>query len=122
MSDGVELDCQRCGACCCNRQENIDEDYVDYIAIGPRDALFRRKEMLARFAVRNGAGELHLKILGKDQRCAALTGELGRRVQCRIYTLRPHPCRRVQAGDRECLRARVERGLPVQGLDANGSR
>jgi Fe-S-cluster containining protein len=40
-----------------------------------------------------------------------LKGRLGERVACQVYTHRPAPCRRVTAGDRECLRARRERGL-----------
>lgn len=109
----VELDCQRCGACCCNPQENIDEDYIDYVEIRARDPLLRRPDLLDRFSVRNSAGELHLRIVGQEQRCAALEGEVGRQVRCRIYPHRPNPCRKVKAGDRECHQIRKERGLPV---------
>ncbi len=102
----MELDCQACGACCCNSQENIDEGYVDYVEITRRDRLFRRAELRRRFAVKNERGAYHLRLVGDEQRCAALVGTLGRHVQCRIYALRPEPCRRVKAGNGECLRAR----------------
>ncbi len=106
-----ELDCETCGACCCNPQENREEGYVDYVEIGRRDRLYRRKTLLERFAVENAEGQLHLRIVGQDQRCAALTGTVGRDVSCEIYPYRPAPCRRVEPGDAECLLARRERGV-----------
>jgi len=44
-------------------------------------------------------------------RCIALRGSIGRQVRCSIYDVRPRPCRRVQAGDPSCLRARADAGL-----------
>lgn len=43
-------------------------------------------------------------------RCVALVGELGQRVGCAIYGVRPGPCRELEAGSDACERAR--RSLP----------
>ena len=43
--------------------------------------------------------------------CAALVGEVGARVSCRIYASRPSPCREVTPGDARCLTARARHGL-----------
>lgn len=45
-------------------------------------------------------------------RCAALQGEVGREVSCRIYPLRPSPCHAVEEGSLQCQRARQHHGLP----------
>jgi Fe-S-cluster containining protein len=57
----------------------------------------------------NDAGETHLKLVGREQRCIALEGTLGKHVSCSIYELRPRPCRIVEAGSKECLARRRER-------------
>ena len=52
-------------------------------------------------------------------RSAALEGEVGGRVACRIYAQRPSPCRAVKASyedgapDAHCDRARAIHGLPA---------
>jgi Fe-S-cluster containining protein len=106
----MALDCRTCGACCCNRDANRDEGLDDYVEVTSRDALFLVPDLLERYAVRNAKHEWHLK-LTNSQRCVALEGQLGRRVSCAIYALRPSGCRRVQPGTPECLEARAERGL-----------
>jgi len=106
----VALDCTRCGACCCNTDENRREGFVDYVEVFAHDALRRRPDLIAKLAVRNERRQVHLR-LTSDHRCVALAGELGRSVHCGIYELRPTVCRRVQAGSDECLRARRERGV-----------
>lgn len=106
-----DLDCQRCGACCCNSAENRAEGFRDYVEITRRDALFRDAEARARWAVDNADGVPHLRLVGGDQRCAALEGRLGVRVKCAIYDLRPAGCRRVNAGTAECFAARQSRGI-----------
>lgn len=110
-----ELDCTRCGACCFNPPENVQEGYVEYIEVGPGDALSARPALLRRHTVEKD-GRLHMRLLA-DQRCSALAGSLGGRVRCTIYHVRPSPCRRVQAGSELC--ARYRRGL---GLTADGAR
>ncbi len=104
------LDCQRCGACCVNSDENRAEGFRDYVQVFRTDALARQPELLKRFTVRNRRGELHMK-LDLEGRCVALEGRLGKRVGCSLYSVRPEVCRRVQAGSDECLRARRERGM-----------
>ena len=64
----------------------------------------------AKLLARNQGGVLHLRLVG-DGRCIALRGAIGRRVRCSIYALRPAGCRRVEPGDRSCLRYRAEAGL-----------
>ena len=36
---GVTFDCQTCGACCCNPDENRAERYVDYVEVTERHSL-----------------------------------------------------------------------------------
>lgn len=112
----MNFDCQACGACCCNPAENRAESYLDYVEIDRRSKLLRKPALLQRYAVRNDRGELHLKIVGRDQRCAALLGSLGSRVSCAIYHLRPRGCRQVEAGSARCLEYRRERGIAPGAL------
>src|SRR3954464_11273009 len=98
---GVTFDCQACGACCCNTDENRAEKYVDYVEVGPRSALARRPDLLKTLTVVNDLGERHMKLRGAEQRCAALAGRVGVNVTCTIYALRPSGCRRVEPGSRE---------------------
>ena len=108
------FDCQACGACCCNTQRNIATKDRDYVEVQPTDELFKqRKDLLKQLAVRNEAGVWHLKLVGEEQRCVALDGDLGEGVGCEIYALRPSGCRRVEAGDEECLRARRAHGFSL---------
>ncbi|MCC6751538.1 MAG: YkgJ family cysteine cluster protein [Deltaproteobacteria bacterium] len=105
-------DCLRCGACCVNSAENRATSYRDLLEVTPKDReLLKRPDALRRHTVTNPAGELHLKLVGDDQRCSALLGALGRSVRCAIYALRPGCCRRVQPGDAECLARRREHSL-----------
>jgi Fe-S-cluster containining protein len=107
----VEFDCQACGACCCNTDENRAEEYIDYVEVTPRAALNRRPDLVRKLTVLNDKGERHMKMKGREQRCVALEGKLGEHVSCTIYELRPSGCRRVQPGSKECLRDRRERGI-----------
>jgi len=107
----VSFDCQACGACCCNTDENRAEKFVDYVEVAPRSALARHASLLRRLTVLNEKGERHMKLRGAEQRCVALEGRVGHQVSCAIYDLRPSPCRRVQPGSRECRRARRGRGI-----------
>jgi hypothetical protein len=106
----LELDCRRCGACCCNTPENRREGYVDYLPVSRRDPLRGEAALLQRFTVLGGDGEPHLR-LTPDGRCVALRGRVGRRVRCLIYALRPSPCRRVERGSALCQRYRAALGL-----------
>ena len=104
------LDCTRCGACCCNPDENRREGFIDYVEVEPRDALAREPELMRRLVVRNAEGVPHLRI-DQSGRCLALRGRVGARVSCTIYEVRPTGCRRVEAGTARCLQYRRERGV-----------
>jgi len=106
-------DCQTCGACCCNRQENRLEHFHDYVQVFAEDALQAHPKLLVRLARQNKERQWHLK-LKPDGSCVALDGEVGQSVGCTIYELRPQVCKNVQPGDSECLTARRERGLSVE--------
>ena len=77
----MTFDCQSCGACCCNTDENRAERYVDYVEVTARSALSRHPRLLHRLTVINDEGERHMKLRGRDQRCIALEGTLGTDVQ-----------------------------------------
>ncbi|MCK6523678.1 YkgJ family cysteine cluster protein [Myxococcota bacterium] len=111
MAYNEKLDCMRCGACCCNAQANVDAGSVDYIPVNdPKSRLLRDNTLNKRYVVHNAEGEPHLR-LDPSGRCNALRGRLGYSVFCVIYQDRPGGCKRVQAGDKECERARREKGL-----------
>jgi len=105
------LDCQACGACCCNSAENKAERFIDYVEVKPRDALSKRPQLLRHLCVINSGGETHLKLVGREQRCIALSGTVGEQVGCDIYPVRPKPCRTVEAGSKECRARRRDQGL-----------
>lgn len=103
------LDCQRCGACCCNPDENRAEGFRYYVEVHPDSRLLRREDLRKRYVVEDESGVPHLR-LDPSGRCAALRGKLGQNVQCSIYD-RPRGCRLVEPGTPRCLQARRERGL-----------
>jgi Fe-S-cluster containining protein len=102
----LTFDCQSCGACCTNPDENRREGVREWVELDPRDVLLRRRAA-QRLVVYNDDGVAHLRLDG--QRCAALRGRVGARVSCSIYEIRPRACRRVEAGSDRCLQYRRER-------------
>lgn len=108
----MNLDCQTCGACCCNSDRNKREKYVDYVEVFDRgEPLREHARLMKKLTVLNEKGESHMILKGRNQRCIALEGRLGIRVSCSIYELRPLPCRIVEVGSKECLDRRRERGI-----------
>lgn len=105
----MTYDCQTCGACCCNPDENRAEGYLDYVEVAAFEPLAGKRALLKRFTVLNARGERHMRL--QDHRCSALKGPLGKRVECLIYDDRPQGCRRVEAGSERCLQYRQERGI-----------
>ena len=104
------LDCTTCGACCVNPDENQAEGYKFYLEV--RDTkLLSKPEMMKRLVMYDESGVPHLRLDPQTQRCVALSGRLGQRVHCTIYTLRPKGCRMLEAGEPRCLLARKERGI-----------
>ena len=106
----VAYDCVRCGACCCNLDQNREIGYRDYVEIGKRSPLVRQPELLKKYVVINEDGIPHMKLDARE-RCVALKGAVGRKVECVIYPDRPSGCRRVQPGDENCKKSRRERGI-----------
>lgn len=106
------FDCRDCGACCCNTVRNREAGTTDYVAVEKDDRLYvEAREKLRELGTRNEDGQWHLKLVGEEQRCIALDGDIGEGVGCTIYKFRPRGCRRVEAGDAECLRARRAFGI-----------
>lgn len=105
------LDCQRCGACCKNPPDNRAEGFPWWVEVEPGDRLLTRADLVRKLVVRDPDGVPHLR-LAADGACLALRGRFGVEVWCATYADRPSPCRRVQAGDKNCLRYRAAHGLP----------
>jgi len=106
----MSFDCQRCGACCCNPRENREEGFLDWVEIESDAPLLRRRQLASRLVTRGRDGRPHLR-LDARQRCSALRGEVGARVHCEIYPLRPRACHKVTAGSPRCLQYREEFGI-----------
>ena len=105
-----ELDCTRCGACCCNPDENRKEGFPFYVEVQPDNRLLAKNDLAKRYLVFDDAGVPHMR-LDPSGRCVALKGRLGRSVTCSVYADRPRGCRLVEAGSPRCLQARKERGI-----------
>lgn len=94
------FDCQSCGACCA------------YAPDWPRFSTEEDAEL----------DRIPLELVAADQsgmrcegnRCAALSGEVGKQTACGIYEIRPHVCRACMPGDDDCLMARAAHGLPLE--------
>jgi Fe-S-cluster containining protein len=96
-----EQPCQRCGACCASFR--VSFYWAEATGRGLPEA-----------AVEQAAPHLAC-MAGTNQprpHCHALEGKVGEWVSCRLYELRPSPCREVQPGDEKCRVARVRHGLP----------
>ncbi len=106
----MTYDCTTCGACCTNPDENRAEGYVAYVEVDEKAPLRRRPDLMKRYVVPDADGVPHLR-LDPSGRCSALQGRLGREVHCVIYPHRPRGCRLVEAGSKQCLQARRERGI-----------
>ena len=110
MGRYADYDCQTCGACCCNAADNEAAGVRLWVEVDAEERLLRQRKIKDRHIVRDADGLAHLRM--DDQgRSTALRGRLGRDVRCSIYEVRPRACRRVQPGDPDCERARLERGI-----------
>lgn len=106
LAKRVLFDCNTCGACCCNTLRNVKNGWTSYVEVLPSDALYKQPKLRAQLTVLDEAGVYQMRLVGEEQRCTALAGELGKSTRCTIYALRPDGCRQVEPGDEECLRAR----------------
>ncbi len=107
----TDYDCMTCGACCCNPNQNREENYKEYVEVEPRDRIRKEPELLESHTFTNEKGEIHMKLVGANQRCLGLVGRVGEKVTCTIYEFRPGGCRRVKPGDAWCRKLRIERGI-----------
>jgi Fe-S-cluster containining protein len=102
--------CLDCGACCAHFRVSFYWSEADPAAGGDTPAELSVK--VAPFlAAMRGTENV-------PPRCAALEGEIGKRVRCTIHPLRPSPCRDFRASwvdgprSEHCDRARAAHGLP----------
>ena len=89
--------CQSCGACCAYSPDWPRFSLED-------DAALAR--IPAALVAANGSG-----MRWASDRCAALSGEIGKSTSCAIYEVRPDVCRACQPGDEECNMARAKYGM-----------
>lgn len=92
------------------------DDFRDYVEITKKDKLWKNRALLREVAVENARGEMHMILVGDEQRCVALDGDLGEAVRCRIYSWRPQGCKNVEPGDDECEKARKRHGFSTGGV------
>lgn len=85
--------CQACGACCA------------YSRDWPRFTLETDAEIDRIPAALIAADLKGMRCDG--QRCAALSGEIGKGTRCTIYAVRPQVCRSCMPGDDACHMARA---------------
>lgn len=95
----MQYDCLACGACCYGPEEYVSVSAADLCRFEPRAA--------GRYVVER-RDRVFLRMV--HGRCAALHARQGH-FSCRIYRMRPTPCRVVEPGGRECLDARRRRGV-----------
>jgi uncharacterized protein len=92
--------CRECGACCAAFRVSFYWAEAESLGL-PESYTERAAGLFASMAGTNRP----------DPHCAALQGEVGRAVTCRVYASRPSPCREVEPGDERCTKARVRHGL-----------
>jgi Fe-S-cluster containining protein len=95
----MQYDCLSCGACCYGPEE--------YVAVSAVDLCRMTKKAASRYVVTVGERKYMRMVHGH---CAALHARQGH-YSCRVYGMRPQPCKIVDAGSRECLDARRRRGV-----------
>lgn len=99
MVGGAASICQDCGACCATSADwprfSLEDD----------DAL----ALIPVALVDDSRGRMRCD----GDRCAALSGEVGRATACTIYAVRPIVCRDCLPGDDACVMARERWGLPA---------
>jgi uncharacterized protein len=103
MLSSADFDCQSCGACCAAYRVSFYWGEADDAPGGTVPVALTRPL------------SLHMRCMQGTEalpvRCVALQGEIGRSVGCAIYAQRASPCRAVQPGDDQCLRARRLHGV-----------
>lgn len=98
--------CQTCGACCAAFR-------VDFHPAELAGGAFPWGRGVAREITVPVTANI-VRMCGTDDaapRCAALEGEVGQEVSCRIYEVRPSPCREFDVMHQACAQARQRHGL-----------
>ena len=90
-------DCRRCGACCSFSK------WWPALALGNMAERTRIPDAVLRH---DGA---HMLCFG--DRCSALSGVVGTRVECAVYEVRPDSCRAFRPGGPACLMVREKLGV-----------
>ena len=111
----MSQECQRCGACCAAFRVSFYWSETDAHPEGAVPA-----------SLTVPVSPYHVAMRGTERspvRCAALDGEVGVQVSCRIYDRRSTTCREFDAGDDRCDEARRRHGLaplaqPVRWISA----
>lgn len=99
--------CTSCGACCAAFR-------VDFHPVELAGGAFAWGEGVPESMTVPVTKQL-IRMVGTDAsppRCVALDGEIGERVACSIYAVRPSPCREFEAAHDACQRARARHNLP----------
>ena len=96
-----ETPCTGCGACCAHFR--VSFYWAEAAERGLPEDLY--EPLTPVMACMRGTHS-------KRPRCAALQGNIGQLVQCRVYEHRTSPCRELQPGDEKCQKARAAHGLP----------
>lgn len=87
--------CRSCGACCST------------VTVDPTGWPSWWKDEPAVQDLSNG---MRIGVVGS--RCEALVGEIGQRVACGVYDIRPGVCQRFPVGSEQCMTARMLANLP----------
>ena len=101
----ADYDCQTCGACCATFRVAFYWAEADD-APGGHVPVALTQELRPNVRCMRGTNAAR-------PRCQALSGQVGGRVGCGIYALRPTPCRELMPGQPHCIQARRAHGMPV---------
>lgn len=103
----MRLDCLECGACCIDNEVTLtDEDEARFVAGG-------RPDLMSPPYARRRDGVLMLSLVPKTKHCKQLQKDN----KCKIYEIRPNPCREFPVASEGCLSAREQELNLFDGLE-----
>lgn len=126
----LELDCRSCGACC-KAHPKYHQKHESYVKIYDQDMDRLTEEQRKSFTIslpiasseaagynlsENWTQRGAMRLVAEDKRCAALSGDIGGCVSCRIYDNRPSICSGFEKDGDLCHLAREEAGLGPFGI------
>lgn len=93
-------ECMACGACCAYGPQwvAVTKEEVKHL---PEDMTEAAKPEKWTIYGRKTPFRV-MRVIGPEDRCAALYGRIGREVSCYVYQKRPEMCRRFERGSQEC--------------------